>query len=173
MPDVEFWSTGRRFGLRLKNEQVVQMLRLCERSFPHETGGILLGRYTVKHDCAVVTSITKAPTDSQSGRTWFVRGIKGLQHKVDRMWNRNQSYYLGEWHLHPGGTPRPSSVDIGQMREIATSAEYHCPEPVLLIIGYNPPSDWSARAYVFRRKGTHLEMRATSLRGFTVGELVN
>ena len=158
MNEMEFWSTDDRFGLRIEAVEVKKLLKLCERSIPNETGGILLGRYSTSLDCAVVTTVTGAPADSQFGKTWFVRGVKGLQRRADSLWRRNREYYLGEWHFHPLGSPRPSCTDLRQLQEIADSEHYHCPEPVLLIIGGDPQGDCSAVAYVFRRERSHLEM---------------
>ena len=96
--------------------------------------------------------------DSRSGRTWFVRGIRGLQKTIDRLWTRQHEYYLGEWHFHPGGAPDPSQTDIEQVQEIAYSEQYHCPEPVLLIIGGEPSGKWSARSFVFPRHRAYTEL---------------
>jgi len=168
MTYLEFWSKDDLFGLKLPEVRIKELLRLCGRSSPHETGGILLGRYSNALDSALVMSITKAPADSQSGRTWFVRGVRGLQSKINTMWRRKQGYYLGEWHFHPFGEPSPSDTDSSQMREIARSPQYQCPEPVLLIIGGDPPKYWTARAFIFLRgRKSYIEMFASrnELRG--------
>jgi len=163
MTELEFWSTDKRFGLKVPRMEVKEALRLCERSVPNETGGILLGRYSAAHDCAVVMAVTGAPADSHSGRTWFIRGVRGLQRTVDHLWGRQRGYYLGEWHFHPGGAPKPSPTDVQQMREIAGSEQYHCPEPVLLIIGGEPKGKWSAGAYVFPRASPYIELLAKNI----------
>jgi integrative and conjugative element protein (TIGR02256 family) len=164
MVDMEFRSEDGRYGLQIAANHVRLLLRLCRRACPLETGGILLGHYSVSHDRAIVTDITKAPSDSRSGRYWFLRGVRGLQGKIDRLWSRNQGYYLGEWHFHPLGSPMPSSTDVGQMYEIAESEQYHCPEPVLLIIGGDPAGEWSAKALVFLRREGFIEMRRATAR---------
>lgn len=158
MKSLEFWSGDSRFGLKLSEQSVAELLRLCESASPRETGGILLGHYSTAHDCALVTAVTDAPADSKSGRTWFIRGVRGLQRKLDALWRRQRDYYLGEWHFHPGGAPCPSQTDSDQMQEIAEAEQYHCPEPVLLIIGGSPPLEWSARTFVFRREEKRSEM---------------
>jgi len=162
--DMEFRSEDSCYGLQIAGDHIRSLLRLCRRTSPFETGGILLGHYSVSHDRAIVTDIAKAPPDSRSGRDWFIRGVRGLQRKIDRLWRRNQGYYLGEWHFHPFGLPLPSSTDIGQMLEIAESEQYHCPEPVLLIIGGDPANKWSAKAFVFRRREGFIEMRSATAR---------
>ncbi|MCI0392351.1 MAG: Mov34/MPN/PAD-1 family protein [Acidobacteria bacterium] len=162
MVNIDFWSEDGRYGLQIAGNHGRSLLRLCRRACPLETGGILLGHYSVSHECAIVTEITKAPLDSQSGRDWFIRGVRGLQRKIDRLWHRNQGYYLGEWHFHPFGSPLPSSTDAIQMFEIAESEQYHCPEPVLLIVGGDPVDVWSVKAFVFLRKQGFIEMRSAT-----------
>ncbi len=89
MTDVQFWSEDNRFGLKIEVESVGEILRYCQGSSPKETGGILLGRYSAAHDCALVDKVTGAPVDSQMERTWVVRGVRGLQAKLDLLWRRN------------------------------------------------------------------------------------
>jgi integrative and conjugative element protein (TIGR02256 family) len=151
MPDLDFWSADRRFGLKIPEEQMALLLARCIQSKPNETGGILVGFYTTAHDCAVVTTVSKPPSDSHSGRAYFVRGIRGLQRWVDYLWRKRRHYYLGEWHFHPHRAPIPSATDSQQMRKIAKAAAYQCPEPILVIVGGNPPEEWAVKAYVFPR----------------------
>jgi len=111
------------------------------------------------HDCAMVQSVTGAPVDSKTGRTWFERGIRGLQAKLDLLWRRNEGYYLGEWHFHPFGAPIPSSIDNKQLQKISRSRLYRCPEPLLIILGGDPAASWSLRCFLFLRgskEPTHL-----------------
>lgn len=159
--EIEFWSEDHKFGLRVTEKQLKEILCLCQRACPRETGGILIGYYTNSNDCAVVTEITNAPPDSRSGNHWFVRGVRGLQKKLERLWQRNDGFYLGEWHFHPFGSPNPSPTDIKQMQEISKSEQYHCAEPVLLILGGDPNSHWVACAYAFQRDTTFVVMSNT------------
>jgi integrative and conjugative element protein (TIGR02256 family) len=155
--DVEFWSKDRRFGLWVGAEQMSRVLQMCGQSVFHETGGILIGHYTESYDLAIVTGISGPPSDSLRGRTWFVRGISGLQQRLGRLWHKNR-YYIGEWHYHPDNSAKPSGTDILQMQEISKSVTFSCPEPVLLLIGGNPPEHWEARAYVFPRENAYIEL---------------
>lgn len=157
--EVEYWSEDRQFGLIVTENHLKEIQRLCQRACPHETGGILIGSYTDASDCAVVTEISSAPSDSRSGKHWFLRGIRGLQARLDRLWRRNGKFYLGEWHFHPFGTPNPSPTDIEQMREISESEQYHCPEPVLLILGGDPHTHWRTCAYVLPLGRKLIEMK--------------
>ncbi len=124
------------------------MVRKCKTAKHHETGGVLAGNYSDDHKCARVISISDAPPDSKAGRSWFRRGIQGLQSWIDKQW-RSKSYYLGEWHFHPSAPPDPSERDITEMKGISTTDSYKCPEPLLLILGGNPDGAWQIRAFVF------------------------
>ena len=155
MTDIQFWSEDNRFGVRIESKSISKILGYCQESTPTETGGILLGRYSGAHDCAWIQKVTGAPDDSKMGRTWFVRGLRGLQAKLNQLWDRNEGYYLGEWHFHPFGSPTPSSVDIKQLHKIARSRLYRCPEPLLIILGGDVSNAWSMRTFVFERGRTH------------------
>ena len=124
-----------QFGIRIPLTVIRQVAGWCKDSDGRETGGLLVGRYAEGQRVAVVTEALPAPADSKSGRTWFVRGIRALNAKLNRRWKAGRGYYLGEWHYHPGGVPVPSGPDCAQMKSISESASYSCPEPVLLIVG--------------------------------------
>lgn len=131
---VHFVSDDHELAITIPNVALTKMLSLARASDGVETGGIVIGHYGHAGDRVVVTDITRAPRDSDSAPASFVRGIRGLQRLIDRAWRRRR-YYVGEWHLHPGGSPAPSPMDIAQMREIANDRKRHCRQPVLIIVG--------------------------------------
>jgi len=133
------------------------ILELCKRAQNQETGGILVGAYNENFSVAVATRATEPPSDSRAGNAWFRRGISGLKYLLDRLWQTKREFYLGEWHFHPFAEPEPSSTDLNELRKIAKTGAYSCPEPVMLIIGGDPQKKWSARAFVFPN-GEDLEM---------------
>ncbi len=155
---MEFWSDDRRFGLKLSERQYNRILRFCVTSGDIETGGILIGFYTLGHNCAVVTTVTGPPVDSRHAKTWFHRGTKDVQNLLQDVWNRGRRYYLGEWHFHPGGNPDPSMTDVNQLKQIADSPHYQCPEPVLLIVGRTRSDKWNTMSYVFPRGKEFIRM---------------
>lgn len=143
-------SADGRFNLDLPGSIIDEMLEHCAKSYPMETGGILVGHYSDDCKFAHVTDLVPAPSDSIAGRLSFQRGVRGIQKFLNRMWPRRR-YYLGEWHFHPDGSASPSGTDASQMRSIAFAVGYHCPEPVLLILGGNPPQRFSLESYVYLR----------------------
>jgi integrative and conjugative element protein (TIGR02256 family) len=154
----ELHSINKRFGISLSSSHLDTMLGYCQHQPGVETGGVLVGQYNLTLDMAHVTEVQGPPSDSRHGRTWFYRGTKGLQTWLNHMWQVHQAYYLGEWHYHPNAAPVPSSEDIKQMSAIAWSTAYHCPEPVLLIVGGSPDADWSAGGYVMPRGKTPVNL---------------
>lgn len=158
MGEMTFRSADMRFGLHLPSNVVRDLLDQCRHAGMMETGGILVGKYSPDHDCAVVSAISTAPSDSRRGRNWFERGVSGLQLWLNRLWYHRE-YYLGEWHFHPNAAPTPSSVDLSQMRRIARTESYHCPEPVLLIIGGDPNGSWTAQSLVCLASGELIDLK--------------
>lgn len=151
---MEFWSQDRRFGLVLSAEHRRLLLERCSASWPNETGGILVGYYTAPRDLAVITQLPEAPVDSKSGRAEFVRGRRGLEDLLKRLWNQDaeaREYYLGEWHYHPGQAAEPSARDEAQMKAFAEDPDYRCREPLLVIAGGSLAGGWSITARVYRQ----------------------
>lgn len=144
-------TPDRRFGIILDRAAISDMLRHCVLASGNETGGLLIGVYTTEHDMAVVRSVTGPSADSNAGRTWFRRGVRGLQDLLLERWRTERDYYLGEWHYHPGAPPQPSGDDHVQMRAISQSPPYRCPEPILVILGGEPTGEWSISAQVYPR----------------------
>jgi hypothetical protein len=155
---ANFRSADTRYGLLIEDKELTQILQTCRLARTRETGGILVGSYNAALDCGAVSSVSVAPPDSRSERTRFYRGVLGLQKWLDQIWHRHRFYYLGEWHYHPGGTPIPSGIDEAQMQYIARLPAYHCPEPVLLIIGGDPMVQCSMCAFVFPNGSGPIEL---------------
>lgn len=107
-----------------------------------ETGGILIGRYSDDLSTAKVMSASGPGPHATFGPSSFTRQAFSLQAELDREFEAGR-YYLGEWHCHPGTNSTPSSQDIRQMKAISKSADYNCPEPILMVFGKSDPSAFS------------------------------
>jgi integrative and conjugative element protein (TIGR02256 family) len=158
MLELRFSSKGGGLGLLIPSEHAERILGICAQSRGQETGGVLIGYYNEERDLAIVTSITGPPPDSEQGRSWFHRGVSGLQQLLDHMWYRNRRYYLGEWHFHPNSTSVPSSTDRSQLKDIANTTHYQCPEPLLVIIGGDPAKVWEVSTTLFRKIGDPISL---------------
>lgn len=144
------------FKVKLSRQKSEMMRKLCEKSHPKETGGILIGYYSEDQHTAIVTKITGPPRDSKHGLTWFERGTEGLQNILDNAWEKEQVYYLGEWHYHPKDFPQPSFIDINQMKRISRNPKYHCPEPILFIV--NGDTNKTLYSYIFPSNKSYISL---------------
>jgi integrative and conjugative element protein (TIGR02256 family) len=52
--------------------------------------------------------------------------------------SRRRYRYLGSWHSHPGGLPRPSGTDISTAEAVAEEAEVGLNQPLMLIQASRP-----------------------------------
>lgn len=128
------------YGVKLPEQELRHIHDLCKNSYPYETGGILIGRYSEDLKWAEIITITAAPAESKRTRCSFIRSTQGIITKLKGVWKRQQ-YYLGEWHYHPNASPKPSGLDLKTMLNLSKNEELHCPEPILLIVG-GSPSNW-------------------------------
>ena len=147
------------FKLVVEDEPWKAIQDYCDAACTRETGGVLIGAYTESHRTAVVSLVTGPPPDSRAGRSWFRRGVSGLYELLRRQWNLpTRAFYLGEWHYHPARVIEPSTSDLAQMATITSSITYHCPEPLLLIVGMRLGSERPTRAFVFPQRGQSEEL---------------
>ena len=149
MSKLSYENVATSFTVIITEEMVSAIYKICQDTYPKETGGILVGKYSSNLKSAQVTIVTEAPTDSKGGRTWFHRGTNGLQQLLDQVWEKKGEFYLGEWHFHPDGVPIPSIQDITEMKSISKNKSYSCPEPILIIAGNPSQNDWKLGVYVF------------------------
>lgn len=110
------------------------MFSMCLSVGDCETGGIIIGYYSIDLKKVIVTKATPLSKDSKVGRNWFVRGVEGLKRILNKRWEYNE-YYLGEWHFHPQNNSSPSFQDKRQLAMISKDKNYSCPEPIMLIVG--------------------------------------
>lgn len=133
----------------LSNAIYSKLLSLCNKKYPYETGGILIGNYSNNCNTANILDVSAPPIDSKHQYYNFQRGVKGLKSILDKMWKNNE-YYLGEWHYHPNSTSNPSGTDIIQMYNLASNSKLCCPEPILIIIG-GKQDKWNFSVMIFKK----------------------
>lgn len=148
MTDRIYYHNDFPYTVVLKNKLIKQMLEFCCAKMPLETGGILVGDYSEDASSATIKYITGPPQDSRHRRYEFYRGTHNLESLLSDFWEQGK-FYLGEWHFHPKSSSDPSLVDRKQMKKISTGGNYNCPEPILLIIGGNPNTEWHLSCSIF------------------------
>lgn len=149
-PLYRFQSLDGQYGLTLSSDAVKRMLAEAQKADGHETGGILVGLYNHGLDTAIVTSAQPPPEDSSRSRSAFWRGIVGVRELLQHQWSQPlRTYYLGEWHVHPGFSPEKSTEDDVTMCRRGLREAFNCAVPILVILGGNPPAKWILRAWVY------------------------
>lgn len=152
-------SDDARFAVELEERTLAQIRRHCRRARGNETGGVLVGVYSDDQRRATVLRVSGPAKGSKASPTAFFRAVGELQALLDRLWSRRRGYYVGEWHWHPHAGPEPSSTDRAQMASIAVDERYSCPEPILLVVGGDPSTAWSAVVEVYPRRGQAIRLR--------------
>lgn len=148
MDNLLFQDNSRIYYINLSREAYEQMILYCNESNPYETGGILIGNYSLDQTTANILQITPPPKNSKHAKCKFYRSSSGLKKILDAAWNQGQ-YYLGEWHYHPNALSCPSRTDKAQMMNLSQNKQLNCPEPILIIIGgYKDNWNINVRLYV-------------------------
>lgn len=157
---IDFKSEHKNYGLRIYAKEFEKILEMCTKSGRLETGGRLMGYYTTRRDLAIVTDVLAPTEDTKHGLFSLSLGINGLNVLFNYLWHKRRIYYIGDWHFHPYSSPEPSGTDLAQLKQIAGSKQYNCPEPILLIVGGNPKKEWISRVFVFVKKNGYLELNS-------------
>jgi integrative and conjugative element protein (TIGR02256 family) len=153
-------SADGRFAATMPPDVCDAVEKHIRTAHPDETGGVLAGKYDDALALAMITEASGPPSDSRAGRTWFQRGAKNLADRMRSLWSKpSREYYLGEWHYHPARHVEPSPDDVEQMEEIAASAKYNCPEPLMFIFGESKRAPRIVRVFVHPRDSSAIELR--------------
>lgn len=141
----------RRLELRIGRALFGEVATLAAASYPYETGGIILGRET-DHACTVSEVIGPGPS-AEHRRASFDPDHGWQVAEVARLWRdqKGKITYLGDWHSHPGGAPRPSPLDREVLRLIADTDDARCTAPVMLIAAVGARGIVESRAYQWRQ----------------------
>ena len=123
------------------------MVKESIRSFPLETGGMLIGRFD--GNCAVITNATGPGPKAEHTPTEFKRDGEYSQWVLDKAVAKldGTQDYIGEWHSHPMNTG-PSGKDFASLRWIAQNPSYAVAQPVLAICRRQREDSWILSFYV-------------------------
>ena len=138
-------------------------LRDVTDTFPFETGGVLLGGRA--NGDFVVSTVVGAGPAARHSRSTFEPDQDWQSDAIARLWNDHGGglEYLGDWHSHPGGLPRPSGRDRDVLELIAADTGARCPTPVMLIIAID--SSGRVRPAAFGLFGTRVRPVVLALTG--------
>lgn len=120
-----------------------------DRTFPLESGGVLIGRRLAGNRWHVDFIVGPGPR-ARHGR---IRFSPDLEYQTAAIANRfyatnGESTYLGDWHSHPGASHgRLSLKDEGALRKIIRAPSAQCEEPLMVIL-WGSPGAWTATAWL-------------------------
>lgn len=104
---------------------------------PNETGGVLIGTFDLSKKRVYVVSQVKAPEDSISSPTSFIRGCLNLpqQLKFIQKVTFDNLTYIGEWHSHPDDNTKKSTDDEMLHHAIVDYNRRNCLPGCMMIVG--------------------------------------
>jgi integrative and conjugative element protein (TIGR02256 family) len=143
----------KRVAVHLPMSVLEEMEREAERTYPDESGGVLLGHrdiadpnsLQVLHQVGPGPKAIHKPYRFEPDSTWQAARIASAYSKSGRI-----ATYLGDWHSHPRGSSKPSSLDNSTANEISKFAEARALHPLMLIL-YGQPRSWDIAVYRRRR----------------------
>ena len=99
--------------VRMKEKVDKDLHNEFNQAIPNETGGLLIGKINQKAKIIYITDFLRAPPDSISSPCAFKMGIDDIPEEINRIYETTGGMlgYVGQWHTHPNGDIRLSSVD--------------------------------------------------------------
>jgi hypothetical protein len=136
------------------------MVRMADEAHPLMTGAALYGSYSDDQEHMWVEGIAPLSSDSESGPSHFHRGTEGLAGFFADLFERTkgETYYLGEFITHPGGTAIPSPQDAATQLETAADPACQCQAPVLVVFG-GIPDERDIGVFVYTRSRGQIVLR--------------
>jgi integrative and conjugative element protein (TIGR02256 family) len=125
-------------------ESVVEALRTeADRTFPLETGGVLLGYWVRPGEEVVIVEAVGPGPGAVHGERRFRPDRDFQEAQIARHYHESGRYhtYLGDWHTHPRGAPRLSRLDRRTLRAITRDPDARAPMPLMAILADGTP--WS------------------------------
>lgn len=110
-----------------------------KKHMPNETGGVLIGSFDMFRRRVYIVHQIKAPDDSISSPTSFIRGCKNLPEKLEVIHNVTSKNltYIGEWHSHPNDNTAQSCDDEILHEAIIDYNRELCRPGIMMIVGAN------------------------------------
>lgn len=132
-----------KWQIRVKSGIKEELLELLHNAGKNETGGILLGHIDQQKKIVYITRILPAPPDSKCWPIAFERGVTDVPEEVKEFRDRTGGLidYLGEWHTHPNGSKKLSSVDNEAVRKIRNTLDPVFKPTLVMVVtkdGLNP-----------------------------------
>ena len=106
-------------------------------ALPNETGGVLIGLYDIAKKLVYIVCQVRAPEDSISSPTSFIRGCADLPERLKHIQETtlDNLTYIGEWHSHPSANTQRSTDDVKLHKAIVGYNRENCLPGCMMILG--------------------------------------
>lgn len=125
----------------ISNTLVDTLLAEVDRTFPLETGGVLMG-YLAREELVISEIIGPGPNAVHRTHS-FTPDYTYQEIEVARLYEESnrKCTYLGDWHSHPRQKwPNLSAKDIQTLHRIARSKKARITTPLMLLLSGQPTS---------------------------------
>lgn len=133
------WITHEQGGwkIELSLSLLGEMRTDREKALPNETGGVLIGAYDIARKRIYVVYQVRAPEDSISSPTSFIRGCADLPERLKYIHETtlDNLTYIGEWHSHPSVNTQRSADDVKLHKAIVGYNRENCLPGCMMILG--------------------------------------
>ena len=133
------WITHEQGGwkIELSLSLLGEMRTDREKALPNETGGVLIGAYDIARKRIYVVYQVRAPEDSISSPTSFIRGCANLPERLKYIHETtlDNLTYIGEWHSHPSVNTQRSTDDVKLHKAIVGYNRENCLPGCMMILG--------------------------------------
>ena len=141
-PDICFTETVHGYAVKIAPRALNDLSAWIRRSEKRngrsaETGGHIFGERNDAAKVIWVSEFSGPPPDSKASPSEFVCGFKGVDKasKAKSRSTKGSVKFIGMWHTHPNGSPKPSKKDYHAMRDIVCDPGVSSPRSLLLVLG--------------------------------------
>lgn len=133
------WITREYYDwkIELSTSLLDEMRNNRKKALPNETGGVLIGAYDIARKRIYIVYQVRAPEDSISSPTSFIRGCANLPDRLKYIYETtlDNLTYIGEWHSHPSVNTQKSTDDIKLHKAIVSYNSENCLPGCMMILG--------------------------------------
>ena len=157
-PDHVLRDHRHAYEIRLSRDaraSLLSWIRLSERVSGDrtETGGVLFGEVDEFLKVGWIDEVSGPPPDSVASPAGFLCGTAGVleMHNEKKKRTNGSVAFVGMWHTHPKGLPKPSPTDLGAMKELLQERTSFLGRRFLMLIVGGTSDFPIASASVFER----------------------
>ena len=138
------------------------MQREADRTFPLETGGVLIGYWADSQTDVVVVDVVGPGPAAQHTPATFLPDAAHHEKVVAQAYKRSdrRHVYLGDWHSHPlPGHDALSRRDRQTLHHIGRAAAARMPTPIMALL-VRSEAAWDLRTWALRATRFSLQLRS-------------